>query len=213
MNAGPEGGGRRGQEFGVRRGRTSPATYYSVCNLLLGLSPLPPAPQCFLNYNFFFKCKEILLARGFAFGVQLPPSVSALAGWEGGVGVELGRRRLLLPPPPPPPPLRLGEEGGGRSGRGGGWVLLCNFSRCKRASEGASARTAAADGAAQTMRGWGDLPARESPPRAHSTYALTPLLCPLLPKLPQRACLPSGPESGSGAAAPFPCHPVAPLLV
>lgn len=54
LDAGPEGGGRRGQEFGVRRGRTSPATYYSVCNLLLGLSPLPPAPQCFLNYNFFF---------------------------------------------------------------------------------------------------------------------------------------------------------------
>lgn len=43
------------------------------------------------------------------------------------MGVELGWRRLLLPPPPPP--SRLGEEGGGRSGRGGGWVLLCNFSQ------------------------------------------------------------------------------------
>lgn len=54
LDAGPEGGGKRGQEFGVRRGRTSLATYYSVCNLLLGLPPLPPAPQCFLNYIFFF---------------------------------------------------------------------------------------------------------------------------------------------------------------
>lgn len=45
------------------------------------------------------------------------------------MGVELGRRRLLLPPPP----RRLGEEGGGRSGRGGGWVLLCNFSPSARA--------------------------------------------------------------------------------
>lgn len=66
LDAGPEGGGRRGQEFGVRGRRTSPATYYSVCNLLLGLHTPPPAPQGFLNhifFFFFFKCKETQLAK------------------------------------------------------------------------------------------------------------------------------------------------------
>lgn len=204
--AGPEGGGRKGQEFGVRRGRTSLATYYSVCNLLLGLPPSLPPPKASL-ITFFFKCKEILLARGFAFGMQLPQSVSALAGREGwglnlAGGASCCRRRRLL------------SDSGKRvgDGRGAGEGGFC-FATSPGASKRASARTAAADGAAQTMRGWGDLPARESPPRAHSTYALTPLLCPPLPKPPERACLPSGPESGHCAAAPFPCHPVAPLLV
>lgn len=123
--------------------------------------------------------------------MQLPPSVSALAGGEGAVGVELGRRRLLLPPPPPP--LRLGEEGGGRSGRGGGWVLLCNFSRL-RASARAAAAAAAADGAAQTLRGWGTW-RHASPPPGSQYVCADPLLCAPLPRPPQRACLQSCPES------------------
>lgn len=105
--------------------------------------------------------------------MQLPPSVSALAGREGALGVELGRRRLLLPPPPPPP-LRLGEEGGGRSRRGGGWVLLCNFSWWEPALGGC--RPGRPDDA-----GVGDLPTRESPQGLQ--YVCTdPLLCPPPPQ-------------------------------
>lgn len=78
LDAGPGRGGRRGQEF-RKGGYTSPATYYFACNLLLSLPP--PA---FLNHNNKKKCKEIQLAGGFAFGVQLPSSVSALGGRGGG---------------------------------------------------------------------------------------------------------------------------------
>lgn len=39
LEAGPGGGGRRGQEFAGEGGRTLQATYCFACNLLLGLPP------------------------------------------------------------------------------------------------------------------------------------------------------------------------------
>lgn len=120
------------------------------------------------------------------------------------MGVELGRRRLLLPPPPPPPPRRLGEKGGGRSERGGGWVLLCNFSPGRRA------RLRLQTGPPRRCGGGG--PAGTRLPQGQEYVCADPLLCPPFHKPPQRACLAVPHRERPHAAAPFPCNPSSPAL-
>lgn len=169
------------------------ATYCFACNLLLGLPP----PAFLKNNNK--KCKEIQHAGGFAFGVQLPSSVSALAGREGwglnlAGGASFCRRRRR----------RLADSGkrvgDGRSAGEGGFCFATSLPVGER-DDGGGCRRGHPDDAAV-----GDLPARDYL-RVESMYAPTPSSALPSLSLPRGRVWLSGPERGRDAAAPFPCNP------